>query len=118
VSALSTQIGQPVPFFYGVLEEGWNTQALEEDYDYVITGIIFSMAEGVGLTEIVLADESEVYMLNVYLEGPGGALPPVFSWQGELPIGPRTAVSLYASNGSVTAIVTGYALTPPSILHI
>lgn len=114
----SAQTGQPVPLFYGLLTAGWNDQALESGYDYVITGIIFSVEGDAGAQAVALRDESSVQFFGTTLDSSGAAGPRTYEWSGELPIGPRTSLGIYGSTATVFAIISGYALSPPTALSV
>lgn len=114
----STQIGQNIPLYYGELAAGSTTVDLEAGYDYVLTAILLG-ATGVGGFQLFeIKDESGVPIVLVPLDAANAAYPSTYAFSGELAIGPRTALELYSSVGTVIAAISALAVTPQSVLHI
>lgn len=113
-----TQVAQPIPLFYGALSAGGITQDLDTGYDYVITAIIAVCTEISSPFTVLISDESSVPILS--MEAPAAVSGGIGrdALFGDLPVGPRTALKIDCENGSGTLYIGGYALTPPSILHI
>lgn len=112
------QTVQPVPFFYGALEVGTTVQDLSDGYDYVVTGLWWVGGTLGTSSQLIVEDENGVILLSCSSEPSGpGALEP-FVFQGELPIGPRASLTFDVGGAPGSLLLAGYALTPPSALHI
>lgn len=118
MSALSTQISQPVAFFYGVPAETEIIQSLEDGFDYVITCIRVSSQSTSDPGSIAVEDESGVLIFEASC-GPASAVPDQgYAFSGEMPIGPRSELKILSSAIIPLIYIGGYALTPPTLLHV
>lgn len=114
----SGQIWQPIPLFYGALPAGATTQDLEPGFDYVISQVWLSCTGAAGEQSIALADESGVTFGEWFLDAAGAPYPQSMVLPGEMPIGPRTALTITASTATIWVAIGGYAVTPVSALHV
>lgn len=112
------QGAQPVPLFYGPCTADVDISIpLAAGFDYVLTFVYFQpLTAASGL--LTINDENGVQILSTACNSAGQVMPGQGLLAGEIPIGPRTALTLQVAGVNAHAIVTGYALTPPSMLHI
>ena len=114
----SAQQAQPIPLFYGVIDIGLTVQDLTSGFDYVITCIQVGNG-GDAAAFLTVADESDVTIFQVPIAGnTGGDNFPSTTLNVDMPIGPRTELRLTATGNGIGVFIGGYALYPPSALHV
>lgn len=112
------QTKQPVPLFYGVLPSGLTVVALQPDFDYVITAWRLSSYESSAGGAVLIADESDVLILELGVGEFVTQNPDFDTGAGEFPIGPRTTLNITATEASMHLFLGGYALNPVTALHV
>jgi hypothetical protein len=118
VTTFPQQTQQPIALIYGPLPVGDTTQDLESGFDYVLSHIWGVNGNVAGAGQVLVKDESGIIIFGFDVPAAVTGSAGVFQTRCEMPVGPRTALIVNCSIADLYMYIGGYALNPPSALHI